>query len=442
MRADSVALAKEVLYQNWRGSYTIPSGRLYPFQWNWDAGFHALGWAYIDIERSFLEVESMFKGQWKNGMLPHVVFHEENEHYFPGPSEWEIRCSSHAPDDVWTTGITQLPVFGFIVDRIAQFLQYEGPVLHAFLERIYPKILAFHRYLFKHRDPNREGLVYIQHNWESADNSPMWDEALAAIDIRHAKEVSGLRKDNLRVDASHRPSDDNYKRYIHLITLMKAVRYEDEKIAASHPFLIQDIFFNALLLQSNIGLLNIAKHLQQDTLEIQTWIHRSTAAINQKLWNEEAGFYFSFNLKTQQQIQVKTSAGFLPMFAGICNTEQAEKLTHHLTHHFIPNTDWKLCPSTAADEASFDALRYWRGPVWVNVNWMIYHGLKKYRYDRLATQIKEDTMQLIEDNGMYEYFDARPHEVKDGLSKAGLGADSFSWTAVIYLDFLNNQLPC
>jgi hypothetical protein len=442
MRADTEDLAREVLFRNWRGSYTIPSGRLYPFQWNWDAGFHALGWAYIDIERSFLEIESLFKGQWKNGMLPHVVFHEHNEQYFPGPSEWNITCSVHAPEKISTTGITQLPVFGFIVDRIAQYLNYSSTDLEAFLAHLYPKMLDFHRYLFNHRDPNGEGLVYIQHNWESADNSPMWDAALAAIDISQAKDVSGLRKDNINVDASHRPSDDNYKRYIHLISLMKSVHYDDGKIAESHPFLIQDIFFNSLLLKSNQGLLNIGRYLKQDTSEVEEWIRKSTATINHKLWNEEDGFYYSYDLRTQRQIPVKTSAGLLPLFAGICTQGQAERLVHQLNRNFLGGEDWSLCPSTAASESSFDPLRYWRGPVWVNVNWMIHHGLKRYGFQALADKIKEDTMGLIEDSGMYEYFDPRPTALYPGKANAGLGADHFSWTAVIYLDLLKNELPC
>lgn len=442
MNVYSERLAKDVLKANWRKGYTIPSARLYPFQWNWDAGFHALGWAYIDMDRSFQEINAMFNGQWKNGMLPHVVFHQENDAYFPGPAEWEIFCSKDAPDDILTTGITQLPVFGFIVDRIAQLKYYNCVELNAFLENIYPKILAFHRYLYNKRDPGKEGLVYIQHNWESADNSPVWDEALNAIDVTHARNISALRKDNKKVNASHRPSDENYKRYIYLIDLMKEMCYNDEKISASHPFLVQDIFFNSLLLKSNMGLLNIGRHLKMNTTEIQQWIDNASGAINKKLWNEEAGFYFSYNLKTQQQIKIKTSAGFLPMFAGICNKGQAEKLGQQLTNNFISNNNWRLCPSTAADEPAFDALRYWRGPVWVNVNWMIYHGLLKYGYEALAKRMKADTISLIEEFGMYEYFDPRPQAINHNETKAGLGADSFSWTAAIYLDFLNNPIQC
>jgi hypothetical protein len=34
-----VEKAKKVLENNWTGSFTKPSLKLYPHQWNWDSGF-------------------------------------------------------------------------------------------------------------------------------------------------------------------------------------------------------------------------------------------------------------------------------------------------------------------------------------------------------------------------------------------------------------------
>ena len=42
-----------------------------------------------------------------------------------------------------------------------------------FLHDIYPRLLAWHRYLLTYRDPEESGLVTIYHPWESGtDNSP------------------------------------------------------------------------------------------------------------------------------------------------------------------------------------------------------------------------------------------------------------------------------
>ena len=48
----------------------------------------------------------------------------------------------------------------------------------AFLRRIYPKLVAWHEYLTRRRDPDGIGLAIIVHPWESGlDNSPAWEGA-------------------------------------------------------------------------------------------------------------------------------------------------------------------------------------------------------------------------------------------------------------------------
>ena len=84
-----------------------------------------------------------------------------------------------------------------------------------------------------------------------------------------------------------------------------------------------------------------------------------------------------------------------------------------------------LVPSLAPAEASFDRLRYWRGPVWAVVNFMIAKGLESYGDDKRAARIATDTAKLIETNGFYEYFAP--------LDGTGLGGDAFTWTAAMWL---------
>lgn len=55
---DFVAQAKAILALNDRSTFTIPTSGLYPFQWNWDSGFAALGFAHFDIDRALVELET------------------------------------------------------------------------------------------------------------------------------------------------------------------------------------------------------------------------------------------------------------------------------------------------------------------------------------------------------------------------------------------------
>jgi hypothetical protein len=48
-----------------------------------------------------------------------------------------------------------------------------------FLKYTFPKLRAWHPYLYRERDPGGEGLAYIRHPWESGmDNSPLWDQIM------------------------------------------------------------------------------------------------------------------------------------------------------------------------------------------------------------------------------------------------------------------------
>lgn len=66
--------AKGVLEGNWMGHATKPAPQLYPHQWSWDSAFIAIGYAHFDQDRAEKELRSLFRGQWSNGLLPHIVF--------------------------------------------------------------------------------------------------------------------------------------------------------------------------------------------------------------------------------------------------------------------------------------------------------------------------------------------------------------------------------
>ena len=104
--------AQDILRANDRGGYTVPNGRVYPFQWNWDSAFVALGFDTFDRDRAWTEIETLFKAQWDDGFLPHIVFWEDDPGYFPGPSVWG---TGKTPV---TSGITQPPVAATVVRKL------------------------------------------------------------------------------------------------------------------------------------------------------------------------------------------------------------------------------------------------------------------------------------------------------------------------------------
>ena len=82
-------------------------------------------------------------------------------------------------------------------------------------------------------------------------------------------------------------------------------------------------------------------------------------------------------------------------------------------------------PSLDTKHKSFESERYWRGPVWLIMNYMILVGLENEKEYLLAKRIKDDTIRLTDVGGMFEYFNP--------LTGKGLGGKNFSWTAAIFL---------
>ena len=97
--------AKEVLKENHLGTSTKPAPQLYPHQWSWDSAFIAIGLTHIDLELALVELETLFKAQWKDGRVPHIVFNPEHEDYYPGPGEWCCpEVTDQAPNEPLTSG--------------------------------------------------------------------------------------------------------------------------------------------------------------------------------------------------------------------------------------------------------------------------------------------------------------------------------------------------
>ena len=133
--------AGEVLDGNWIGASTKPAPRLYPHQWSWDSAFIAIGNAHRRPDRAMLELRTLFRAQWTNGMVPHIVFDDEATGYFPASSDWDSRSCPGAPTHVATSGICQPPVHAIAVERVAAMAGEAGT---AFLGDMYPPLVAWH----------------------------------------------------------------------------------------------------------------------------------------------------------------------------------------------------------------------------------------------------------------------------------------------------------
>jgi hypothetical protein len=429
VREDLTREALDVLRANSLGQATSPSLKLYPHQWSWDAACIAMGYAAHDQARAETELRSLFTGQWRNGMLPHIVF-TEGARYFPGPEFWQTESVPEAPASPRTSGIVQPPLHATAAWRI--YVHGRDPDrARAFLAELFPALRAWHEYLYCERTRGGEPLVEIWHPWESGmDNSPLWDEALAAIELADSDVPDYRRVDVEVTDPTERPSNEHYDRYAYLVDLFRSRDYRPDRVRADCPFVIQPVLFNSILVQANRDLAAIARTLEVDSHPFEE-LAEATGAALEKLWDEERGVYVDYDVRTGVRLRSWSSSGFAPLYAGIPSRHRAERMLAQLAASGLDVHKGWAATSLPPRDPRFDPTLYWRGPVWPILNWVLHHGLRRYGYEELAAKVRAAMLDLARHGGFWEHYDP--------LTGRGHGGPHFAWTAALVLDLMNTD---
>ena len=406
------ARARQILEGNDRGGYTVPTEGLYPFQWNWDSAFAALGFAAFDVGRAWDELDTLLSGQWDNGMVPHILFHRPSDGYFPGPEVWGC------PGPIPSSGITQPPVATTFARQIFDIAPEHS---RDRLARVFAPLKAWHRWFMTYRLDR--GAVFVTHPWEAGrDNAPEWDHAMARIDPVGVGPYE--RRDTAHVDASMRPTKYDYDRYIWLVQNGRAVGWAEDEIQRRNPFRVADPTMTFILLRANRDLAAIAEVLGEDAAEIESW----TAILEdgaRSLWNPDLQGYDARDVIDGTWGGALSNASFLCWYAGVGN----DAMLAHLDA-ILAKTRFGV-PSHDPDSPNFDGLRYWRGPVWAIMNTMIGIGLAEAGHTGRADTLRAQTERLIADYGFAEYFDPRTGQPA--------GGKDFTWTAAVWLSWVRGK---
>jgi len=196
-------------------------------------------------------------------------------------------------------------------------------------------------------------------------------------------------------------------------------------------------------LDLNCMLVMEAKSLEAMALELglnaeaDKWkldYQKRTVLINKCCWDPKTGFYYnvnkgdhSFTFKKTNDLKRMEIIGFLPLWAGVADKEQAAALLKHLTD---PKQFWRKygVPSLSADDPYFNDKGYWNGPVWVQWNYLIERGLLDYGYPKEAAQLVgkvSDVMvdRLSKDHNLWEFYS--PDNLWGGYHK------TYIWAGII-----------
>lgn len=344
--------------------------------WAWDSWKHAFALAGIDSELAKNSIRSMFDYQDEFGMVADCIFPDSSE------NNWRN---------------TKPPLAAWAVLEI-----YRQKLDTAFVVEMFPKLIKYHNWWYLHRDHNNNGLceygstdgTLLAAKWESG-----WDNA---VRFDSAK----LLQNNEKAWSMNQESVD-----------LNSYLYVEKKCLAG--------------LAKVCGRNSLADSIEVDAIKL-------AALIQKFMWDDVQGFYFDIDIDTKKHIRVLEPSGWIPLWAGIANKEQAKLIRDHIMNPSEFNT-YVPFPTVAANNSRFNPEKgYWRGPVWLDQAYFAINGLRKYGYnneaDSLMVKIFRNCEGLLDPN--------KPiRENYHPLTGKGLNAEHFSWSAAHILMMIRESSP-
>lgn len=247
---------------------------------------------------------------------------------------------------------------------------YEQGNDREFLNEIYEPSVRWNNWWFEKNDLDGNGLCEYQHPFSSGlDDSPLWD-------------------DGLPVESP----DLNTYLYLQQECLAKIAR----AIGAND--------------------------------DADMWQGRAQAMSQRMIqcWDADSGFFWA--TRNKSRVNVRTPFNLFPLITGQMPPDIAARLVAHLTdeRQFWPRYP---VPTVALDDPKYNPNQMWRGPTWVNVNYLLIEGLQRSGYPDLARELRRRTLELIcGQDDIYEYY--RPESGENPPN----AASTFGWSAAVFID--------
>ncbi len=252
---------------------------------------------------------------------------------------------------------------------------YEADHDREFLDEIYEPIVRSNNWWFEKNDLDGNGLCEYQHPYSSGlDDSPLWDEGLP-VEAPDLNTYLCLQQESLA------------------------------KMAAV------------------IG----------ETTDAEMWAQRAEAMARRMIrlmWDEKAGLFWAAlpAKQTRTLVRVRTPFNLFPLITGRMPPEIAARLVAHLTD---AKQFWSRypVPTVALDDPKFDPLRMWRGPTWVNVNYLLIEGLERTGYADLAGELRRRTLaMMMAGDDIYEYYNPQTGAAPPDA------ASIFGWSSALFIE--------
>jgi glycogen debranching enzyme len=144
------------------------------------------------------------------------------------------------------------------------------------------------------------------------------------------------------------------------------------------------------------------------------------------LWDEERGCFNA--LRGDERVPVFTPFHLLPLWLDGLPQHVYDRMIAHLTDPAKFWTRFPL-PTVAVDDPHFDPLQMWRGPTWVNINYLFVDALQRRGYPDLARDLRRKSLELVMmHDDIYEYYNPFNGE------RPPKAAPIFGWTSAVFID--------
>lgn len=182
---------------------------------------------------------------------------------------------------------------------------------------------------------------------------------------------------------------------------------------------------------------------EADAADVVAEAERLGEYVNKYMWDEESAFYF--DLRPEGLSGVKTLASYWALLAGIVPEERLERFTSHL---FNENEFFRLhAPATlSADDPDYRPHGgYWRGSVWAPTAYMVLKGLDAVGMTDKAKVIAERHFKAVYEvykktNTFFENY------APDYIERGDIGISDFvGWTGLppiaVFLEYVLGITP-
>ena len=382
----------------WNAIYAPSNGLIFPSisrQWartwggwvvgEWDCFFGSLLTSVEDKAQTTAAIKAILLAQTETGLVPNIA-----------------AGSGITPDR------SQPPVGSYCLWKVYQRFQDRE-----MLEWAYPRLKRWHDWWLADRgdgqpwrDGNRDGLL----EWGS-DRGSM-DSTGGRGFMQAAKYETGL-------DDSPMYDEVNYDSHTYTMNL--------------HDVGLNSLYaLDAECLSRIAALLGKTEDSQRLAAEYETVKKR----VREKLWNDQDGIYE--NRFWDGHFSKRLSpTNFYPMFAGIATPEQAKRMIEE--HLLNPKEFWGkyVAPTIARNDPAFPDQFYWRGDIWGPTNYMLYEGINRYRFDKVALQYAQKSYDLFMDDWRINQHNNEQYHAWGGN---GGGDKHYTWGTLLCLVALEQYI--